>query len=194
MKSRNLSGVLNGKGTKKYSKITFNNKYKLLLAAVFSLVLPANGAQLTPTLDPNCAYDLIEIPASEATEDSVVKFVADENGNFTPQYYNVQIKEDVTGSSTRFQNSGLYDTNSDNQADNLTGNYVNSKYTSTSTSSLAGGGAVFNSGEVGDINGHYINNNTTSTGNGATGGAIINYKDKTNASAANIINNITGIL
>ncbi len=192
MKSRNLSGVLNGKGTKKYSKITFNNKYKLLLAAVFSLVLPANGAQLTPTLDPNCAYDLIEIPASEATEDSIVKFVADENGNFTPQYYNVQIKEDATGSSTRFQNSGLYDTNADNQADNLTGNYVSSKYTSTSTSSLAGGGAVFNSGEVGDINGHYINNNTTSTGNGAAGGAIINYKDKTNASAANIINNITG--
>ena len=167
--------------------VSDTNKLKLLLAAIIAGTLPAGAVELNQTLGAESAYNIVPVSQAEATEDSIVTYTY-ENGETVPHYYNIKVKDNVTGSSTRFQNEDFYDTNADGQADDITGNF--SGNTQSGTNAL--GGAVFNSNEVGNINGHYINNTATTSSNYAGGGAIINYKDKNNSSIQNIMGDITG--
>ena len=167
--------------------VSDTNKLKLLLAAIIAGTIPAGAVELNQTLGAESAYNIVPVSQAEATEDSIVTYTY-ENGETVPHYYNIQVKDNVTGSSTRFQNEDFYDTNADGQADDITGNFSGS--TQSGTNAL--GGAVFNSNEVGNINGHYINNTATTSSNYAGGGAIINYKDKNNSSIQNIMGDITG--
>ena len=167
--------------------VSDTNKLKLLLAAIIAGTIPAGAVELNQTLGAESAYNIVPVSQAEATEDSIVTYTY-ENGETVPHYYNIQVKDNVTGSSTRFQNEDFYDTNADGQADDITGNF--SGNTQSGTNAL--GGAVFNSNEVGNIQGHFINNTATSSSNHAGGGAIINYKDKNNSSIQNIMGDITG--
>ena len=167
--------------------VSDTNKLKLLLAAIIAGTIPAGAVELNQTLGAESAYNIVPVSQAEATEDSIVTYTY-ENGETVPHYYNIKVKDNVTGSSTRFQNEDFYDTNADGQADDITGNF--SGNTQSGTNAL--GGAVFNSNEVGNINGHYINNTATTSSNYAGGGAIINYKDKNNSSIQNIMGDITG--
>ena len=170
-----------------FAGLSNNGASKLMLAAIFAGTLPVAAAEFAPTLGADSAYDITPVSQEQATEDSIVTYTY-EKGEIVPHYYNIQVKENVTGSTTRFQNEDFYDANADGQADDITGNF--SGNTQSGTNAL--GGAVFNSNEVGNINGHYINNTATTSSNYAGGGAIINYKDKNNSSIQNIMGDITG--
>ncbi len=170
-----------------FAGLSNNGASKLMLAAIFAGTLPVAAAEFAPTLGADSAYDITPVSQEQATEDSIVTYTY-EKGEIVPHYYNIQVKENVTGSTTRFQNEDFYDINTDGVADDITGNFAGS----TQSGGTALGGAVFNSNEVGNINGHYINNGVTSSSNFAGGGAVINYKDKNNTNIPNIMGDISG--
>ena len=87
--------------------VSDTNKLKLLLAAIIAGTIPAGAVELNQTLGAESAYNIVPVSQAEATEDSIVTYTY-ENGETVPHYYNIKVKDNVTGSSTRFQNEKFW--------------------------------------------------------------------------------------
>lgn len=164
-----------------FAGLSNNGASKLMLAAIFAGTLPVAAAEFAPTLGADSAYELVPITQDEATENSV-KYYSYENGEIVTHYYNIQTKS-LTGLPSKIENTDIYDIDSDGVADDVTGNFIGLSE-KTSTNGL--GAAIFNRGEMGNIKGHFIENNVTSTNSYVGGGAVMNY------SSSSIIKDITG--
>ena len=181
-----------GNITKKYYKIVLKTN-EIGTSAAIKWSTDAAGAtgsvevKLPNSDTPTKLYYTVDESKYDPTLGTRLTDLTGDVGNATKKVLFKGVNQ--TSDSSKVEGGAIYNTSTDGY--NIYADFIGNFVSSTSTSyGDAKGGAIYNSGKIGNVIGDFIGNNSYSLNRNVAGGAI--YNDGNNASIDDIIGNFIG--